>query len=181
MYFFLNFARELTQEELKLLDEDESLVKKQDPTLQQFKKQIDKYEAVYDIVKEIDTTKTFNNWFKIDIEPFKISLMNLVKRWSYLFKRHLMDYVKDNLDDLNNFIEEADEGLMTQVHEGDYKSLIKVMKYLQLVKEKQSLADSMFEPLKEIIDLLRNYGMEIPQESIVLLKELPEKWANTKD
>ena len=180
MYFFLNFARELTQEELKLLDEDESLVKKQDPTLSQFKKQIDKYEAVYDIVKEIETTKTFNNWFKTDIEPFKISLMNLVKRWSYLFKRHLMDYVKDNLDDLNKFIEEADEGLMTQVHEGDYKSLIKVMKYLQLVKEKQSLADSMFEPLKDIIDLLRNYGMEIPQESIVLLKELPEKWSNTK-
>ena len=27
-----------------------------------------------------------------------------------------------------NFIEEADEGLMTQVHEGDYKNLIKVMK-----------------------------------------------------
>ena len=180
MYFFLNFARVLTPEELKLLDEDESLVKKCDPTLPQFKEQIDKYEGIYDVVKDIETTKIFNSWFKADITPFKISLMNLVKRWSYLFKRHLIDYVKDNLADLNNFIEQADEGLMTQVHEGDYKSLIKVMQYLQLVKEKQSIADNMFDPLKDIIDLLRNYGVEIPQESLVQLKELPEKWANTK-
>ena len=180
MYFFLNFARELTPDELKMLDEDESQVKKCEPTLSQFKEKIDKYEAIYEKVKDIETTKVFNCWFRADITPFKISLMNLVKRWSYLFKRHLVDYVKDNLADLNNFIEEADEGLMTQVHEGDYKNLIKVMKFLQLVKEKQSIADSMFGPLKEIIDLLRNYGVEIPQESIVQLKELPDKWANTK-
>lgn len=180
MYFFLNFARELTTEEIKMLDEDESQVKKCTPTLPQFKEKIDKYEAIYDKVKDIETTKIFNHWFRADITPFKISLMNLVKRWSYLFKRHLVDYVKDNLADLNNFIEEADEGLMTQVHEGDYKNLIKVMKFLQLVKEKQSIADNMFGPLKEIIDLLRNYGVEIPQESLVQLKELPEKWTNTK-
>ena len=54
------------------------------------------------------------------------------------------------------------------------------MKFLQLVKEKQAATDSMFDPLKDVIDLLRNYGVEIPQASMVQLKELPEKWANTK-
>ena len=180
MYFFLNFARDLTPEEIKMLDEDESQVKKATPTLHQFKEKIDKYETIYEKVKDVETIKVFNLWFRADITPFKISLMNLVKRWSYLFKKHLVDYVKDNLADLNNFIEEADEGLMTQVHEGDYKNLIKVMKFLQLVKEKQSMADNMFGPLKDIIDLLRNYGVEIPQESLVQLKELPEKWSQTK-
>jgi len=38
----------------------------------------------------------------------------------------------------------------------------------------------MFEPLGEIIDMLRNYGVAIPEESLVQLNELPEKWANTK-
>ena len=155
-------------------------MKKATPTLHQFKEKIDKYETIYEKVKDVETIKVFNLWFRADITPFKISLMNLVKRWSYLFKKHLVDYVKDNLADLNNFIEEADEGLMTQVHEGDYKNLIKVMKFLQLVKEKQSMADNMFGPLKDIIDLLRNYGVEIPQESLVQLKELPEKWSQTK-
>ena len=180
MYFFLNFGRQLNEEELRLLDEDESLVKKADPTLKQFKEQIDKYEAIYDKVKDIENTKIFNCWFRADITPFKISLMNCVKKWSYLFKKHLLDYVKDSLSDLNDFIERADEGLMTQVHEGDYKGLIKVMEFLQMVKEKQTATDNMFEPLKDIIDLLRQYGVEIPQESMVQLKELPEKWANTK-
>ncbi len=34
--------------------------------------------------------------------------------------------------DLNDFIEKADEGLMTQAQEGDYKALIRVMEYLQV-------------------------------------------------
>ncbi len=49
-----------------------------------------------------------------------------------------------------------------------------------MVKERQNATDAMFEPLTEIIDLLRNYGVSIPEESLVQLQELPEKWANTK-
>ena len=51
---------------------------------------------------------------------------------------------------------------------------------IQVVKEKQAAADVMFEPLHHIIDLVRNYGVVIPEESLVQLQELPEKWANTK-
>ena len=50
----------------------------------------------------------------------------------------------------------------------------------QVVKEKQSATDAMFEPLHDIIDMLRNYGCIIPEESLVQLQELPDKWANTK-
>jgi hypothetical protein len=38
----------------------------------------------------------------------------------------------------------------------------------------------MFEPLGKIIDMLRAYGVVIPEESLVQLQELPDKWANTK-
>ena len=44
----------------------------------------------------------------------------------------------------------------------------------------QAAADVMFEPLHDIIDMLKNYGVVIPEESMVQLNELPEKWANTK-
>jgi len=43
-----------------------------------------------------------------------------------------MDHVVTSLADLNDFIERADEGLMTQVAEGDYDGLIKVMEFLQV-------------------------------------------------
>jgi dynein heavy chain len=180
LYFFLNYSRQLTQDEVDQIEEDEKAIKKQYPTLQQFKEQIDHYEAIHDEVKQIDNLKIFQCWFRADISPFKTSLMNCVKRWSYAFKKHLLEHVTESLSELNSFIDEADEGLMTQVHEGDYEGLIKVMEFLQLVKERQSTTDTMFEPLKEIIDLLRSYGVVIPEESLVQLQELPEKWANTK-
>ena len=37
-----------------------------------------------------------------------------------------------------------------------------------MVKEKQAATDGMFDPLKDVIDLLRNYGVEIPQVSFFL-------------
>ncbi len=49
-----------------------------------------------------------------------------------------------------------------------------------MVKEKQAATDVMFDPLHEIIDLLRNYGVAIPEKTLVQLQELPEKWGNTK-
>ena len=81
---------------------------------------------------------------------------------------------------MNNFIEKADEGLMQQVKEDDYDGLVKVMEFLKVVKEKQLTTDTMFEPLGKIIEMLRGYGVVIPEESLVQLQELPEKWGNTK-
>ena len=63
---------------------------------------------------------------------------------------------------------------------GDYEGLIKVMEILKIVKEKQATTDTMFEPLSRIIEMLKSYGVIIPEESLVQLTELPEKWANTK-
>ena len=69
----------------------------------------------------------------MDIKPFKTTLLNSIKRWSYTFKKHLLERVVNNLADLNSFIERADEGLMQQVKEGDYDNLIKVMDILRVV------------------------------------------------
>ena len=44
---------------------------------------------------------------------------------------------------------------MTQVEEGDYEGLVKVMEFLRMVKERQATADVMFEPLRGIINMLR--------------------------
>ena len=69
---------------------------------------------------------------------------------------------------------------MQQVKEDDYDGLVKVMEFLKVVKEKQLTTDTMFEPLGKIIEMLRGYGVVIPEESLVQLQELPEKWGNTK-
>ena len=162
------------------MEENEKAVKKKAPALEDFRTQIEHYEALYEEVKLFPNTKTFESWFRVDISPFKMTLMTTIKRWSYLFKKHLLDHVVDSLSELSTFIETADEGLLAQIHEGDYKGLVKVMEVLRSVKERQKNTDDMFEPLTDTITLLRRYGVVIPEESLVQLNELPEKWANSK-
>jgi dynein heavy chain len=101
-------------------------VKKTPPGLKQFKEQIDRYEGIYDTVKEMEDSKRFQSWFLVDITPFKMALLNNIKKWSYAFKKHLLEHVVDSLEDLSAFIKGADDGLIGQVVEGDYMGLIKV-------------------------------------------------------
>ena len=180
MHYFLGYGRQLTPEEIESLEEDPNAVKKQYPSLDQFKEQIDTYESLHERLKNIEPLILWQLWFRVDVKPFKTQLLNSIKRWSNVFKKHLLEHVVKSLADLNDFIDKADEGLMQQVQEGDYDGLLKVMEFLQIVKEKQSTTDTMFEPLCKIINMLRNYGVVIPEESLVQLQELPEKWANTK-
>lgn len=74
----------------------------------------------------------------------------------------------------------ADEKLLQQVREGDYDGLVNIMAYLLNVKERAVTTDDMFEPMQEIINLLKFYDQDIPEEVNVLLQELPDQWINTK-
>ena len=47
MHYFLTYGRQLTQEEIESLEEDDKAIKKQYPSLDQFKEQIDTYEGLY--------------------------------------------------------------------------------------------------------------------------------------
>ena len=46
----------------------------------QFKEQIDTYENLHDNLKNIDNLKILQHWFRVDIKPFKMSLLTCIKR-----------------------------------------------------------------------------------------------------
>ena len=69
-----------------------------------------------------------------------------------------------SLNDLAEFIKVADVGLTQPVEEGDYNGLVAVMGHLMAVKDRQTVTDEMFEPLKQTIELLKTYGQELPEE-----------------
>jgi dynein heavy chain len=180
LHYFLLYSRQLTAKELESLEENPKAVRKNIPELEDFREQIEHYEQLHEEVKLLPNTHIFNCWFRVDITPFKLTLLTNIKKWSYIFKKHLLDHVVDSLVQLHQFIEKADEGLQAQLPEGDYEGLVKVMEFLKMLKERQRKTDDMFEPLKEVIVLLRKYGVTIPEEVTVHLNELPGKWANTK-
>ncbi|XP_070581054.1 dynein beta chain, ciliary-like isoform X2 [Ptychodera flava] len=175
---FLLYNHVLTTEEIEAHAEDG--VPESPPTLDQFKEQVDTYEKIYMEVEEVRGTQVFDAWFRVDARPFKQALLNIVKRWSFMFKQHLIDHVTNSLSDLQEFIKVADTGLTKPVEEGDYDGLVEVMGHLMAVKDRQATTDEMFEPLKLTIELLKTYDQEMPEEVHTQLQELPEQWNNSK-
>ncbi|XP_024875279.1 dynein beta chain, ciliary [Temnothorax curvispinosus] len=181
MQQFLEYSRQLSVEEMDMVaTQDPKGPTKSPPKMEQFREQIDLYEGLYLEIEEMDLSKAFCGWFRVDLRPFRQSVLNTVCKWSSMFKKHLVDRVTSSLSDLGTFIRLADEGLLQQVQPGDYAALVSVMGYLLQVKERQPTTDEMFHPLEETIELLKFYDQDIPEEVNVLLQELPEQWANTK-
>ncbi|XP_071813348.1 dynein beta chain, ciliary-like isoform X2 [Apostichopus japonicus] len=175
---FLLYNHVLTTEEIEAHAEDG--VPESPPTLDQFKEQVDTYEKIYSEVDEIDAVQRFDSWFRVDGKPFKQALLNIIKKWSFMFKQHLIDHVTNSLSELQEFIKLANAGLGVTVEEGDYNGLVDVMGHLLAVKERQSATDEMFEPLKQTIELLKTYDQEMSEEVHTQLQELPEQWNNSK-
>ncbi|XP_059764547.1 dynein axonemal heavy chain 9 [Balaenoptera ricei] len=175
---FLLYGHMLTAEEMEAHAEDgipENL-----PLLHQFKAQIDCYEKLHEDVCRLEPIQVFDSWMKIDVRPFKTSLLNIIKKWSLMFKQHLVDYVTHSLADLETFIKNSESGLLKKVGKGDFQGLVEIMGHLLALKEQQSSTDEMFEPLKQTIELLKTYGQELPETLFRQLEELPEKWNNIK-
>ncbi|XP_049715503.1 dynein axonemal heavy chain 9 isoform X4 [Elephas maximus indicus] len=175
---FLLYGHVLTPDEIEAHIEDG--IPENPPLLHQFQVQIDSYEKLYEEVCKLEPIKVFDCWMKIDVRPFKASLLNIIKRWSLMFKQHLVDSVTNSLADLEVFIKNSENGLLMKVEKGDFKGLVEIMGHLMALKERQSSTDEMFEPLKQTIELLKTYEQELPDTVYKQLEELPEKWNNIK-
>ncbi|KAM8981229.1 dynein axonemal heavy chain 11 isoform 1-T1 [Sarcophilus harrisii] len=175
---FLLYGHPLTAEEMDLQSTEG--LPEQPPTIEQFKEQIDIYEALYVQMSKFEDFRIFESWFKVDMKPFKMSLLNMIKKWSWMFQEHLLRFVVDSLTDLEEFIKVTNAGFCRELKEGDYDGLIEIMGHLMAVKNRQVATDELFDPLKATITLLESYGQKMPDHVYVLLEELPERWNTTK-
>ncbi|NXO27701.1 DYH9 protein, partial [Cisticola juncidis] len=150
------------------------------PTLQQLGEHLGSYERLHEEVSALQPLRTFQGWLRLDVRPCRAALLNEIRRWSLVFKQHLLDHVTHSLADLDEFIQITEKGLSRKVEQGDYGGLVEVMGHLLAVKERCRATDAMFEPLKETIELLRAYEQQLPQEVHQQLEELPEKWGQLK-
>ncbi|XP_078083834.1 dynein axonemal heavy chain 11 [Mustelus asterias] len=174
---FLLYGRFLTSEELEV--QADYGLPKCPPKLEQYRSQINIYETLYVQVSAFEDVHTFG-WFQVCIKPFKSSLLNTIKRWSWMFKEHLLNHVIDSVNQLVSFIVVTEEGIAKKVEDGDYVRLVQIMAHLMAVRDRQSAADNTFESLKETAELLKTYGQQLPEYIYAELAELPEKWKNLK-
>lgn len=45
----------------------------------------------------MEDRKVFCGWLQLDIKPFKHTLRNVIKKWSWMFKEHLLNHVNERL------------------------------------------------------------------------------------
>ncbi|KAG7159120.1 Dynein beta chain, ciliary-like 3 [Homarus americanus] len=133
------------------------------PSLPQFRQQIDRYEALYTELEAIETTVVFDKWFRLDVRPFKHSLLENTKKWARMYKQHLISQVTDRLTELDKFIKETEIGVAQDLGNGDYDILVSIMAHLVAVRDRIHSTDAMFEPIKATIALVRQYGDDLPE------------------
>ena len=148
--------------------------------LEKFEGEIRKFESIHKTIMAIDPDVIIQGWFKIDAKPLKQSLNLVVKKWSYTLTKHLSDDVVSSLNDLNKFVKLNKKGLSSKIEEGNYDALVSAMGLLHATKVRTNGIDSMFEPLRKTVNLLRQFGVEMPDEIHKLLNDLPEEWSEVK-
>lgn len=181
--YFLLYGRQLTPDELDLLKDETRAeeIKQTPPTIEQFKEQIDFYEDLYKKLEKIEMEMILEGgWMRVDVKRLRQAVLNNVCKWGNLFKQHLYNHVLNSLNELELFIQESIAVMEKPLAEDDYDGLLVVMGYLFKVKERQIATDNMFEPLKQIMDLLKEYGVEFGEEVYVQLQEAPDKWIQCK-
>ncbi|KAM3605484.1 uncharacterized protein V6R79_026173 [Siganus canaliculatus] len=175
---FLLYGHVLSAEEAELYADYE--LKKNPPTLDNFKEQINLFESLYVRVSKMEDRRVFSAWLQLDIRPFKHTLMNVIKRWSWMFKEHLLNHVNQSVRELSTFVQGTANGLSKKVSDGDYTGLVDIMGHLMAIRDRQISNEQHFKPLKSTAELLKTYGQQLPESVYTQLEELPEKWKSLR-
>ncbi|XP_034468683.1 dynein heavy chain 11, axonemal isoform X3 [Hippoglossus hippoglossus] len=175
---FLLYGHVLSTEEAELYADYE--LKKNPPTLDNFKEQINLFESLYVRVSKMEDRRVFCGWLQLDIRPFKLTLMNVIKRWSWMFKEHLLNHVNQSVRELSSFVQNTAHGLSNEVSDGDYAGLVDIMGHLMAIRDRQISNEQHFKPLKSTAELLKTYGQQLPESVYSQLEDLPEKWKSLR-
>ncbi|XP_023241616.1 dynein beta chain, ciliary-like, partial [Centruroides sculpturatus] len=150
------------------------------PTLELFEKEIENYEDLWKEVEALDNYVILKGWLRVDMHRFKYGLLNVIRKWGLMFKTHLANNLTSSLNDLENFLKDSEIGLSQHIEEGDYTTLVSVLGYLKAVKDRQEITDEMFQPLQKSVELLQNYKLQISEDTLTKLQDLPEQWTKIK-
>lgn len=177
---FLKYGRHLTIADIVLIDSDQFNEKPMSPTLDLFESEITSYRK---LTKEIEALRDYEipvHWLRVDLREFKNSMLFEIRQWVMLFINYLKNHVTGELQELQDFIEKANEILDQEIEAHEYEKLVQIISLLQQIESRTEKTDSMFEPLKQEVKLLKIFEEELDSTINTQFIELPQKWNQTK-
>jgi dynein heavy chain len=176
--FVRGHIEEEFQDDQTFDDEDNDAIKQDEAlSLNEFEIQIVKYEKYLEQIWEISDTTNFG-WLTVDASSIRQAVAMMAAKWRLTFLDYLLNRVKGSLDDFDQFVNKMKVGLKQEVAKDDYEKLKEMMGYLLEIKEQPEniKGEAHFEPLKEMVHLLRKYDIKVPQEITNALDDAKNKW-----
>eukprot|EP01012_Entosiphon_sulcatum_P019543 TRINITY_DN24443_c0_g2_i1.p1 TRINITY_DN24443_c0_g2~~TRINITY_DN24443_c0_g2_i1.p1 ORF type:complete len:4685 (-),score=794.60 TRINITY_DN24443_c0_g2_i1:231-14285(-) len=152
--------------------------RRQKPTLAEFEQQIHKYEQLYMEILELPGDISYG-WLKLNANPLRATVAALAQRWRLAFLAYLRDRVLRKLNKLYGFIAEIKHALESIVVK-DYDSLVRVMEHIGEFSRRTEKTDNMFDPLQEVVVLLKRHEIPLDADKLVMLEDAPVKWRELK-
>jgi hypothetical protein len=84
------------------------------PSLKDFDEEIQRYKAMEKSMRALKSSKDIG-WVRVDAQPLKKSLESLVSKWSYLYIKYLQDKVVNEMEELYQFMRNANKVLELKV------------------------------------------------------------------
>lgn len=100
----------------------------------------------------------------LNLRDFKMQLLGQVDDWIHLIKDHLKVGVTERLEELEKFVANGRKILSLEISKDDYETLLKIMEVLAEIKDRRQKYNAIFQPLTDIVELLKLYGEEFDEE-----------------
>lgn len=147
----------------------------------------EKIKYFLEIQVEVSEIKSIHDidFLRINAQPVKQAISTWVTKWLYMHTQYLQDHVYERLCDLHNFLQSVNRGLDTTVEHGNRDALMSVLSYIHNVKKRMPEVSSLFEPMQNIVTLLKVNGISIDmpniggQPSLDFLEHSKMFWDNT--
>jgi dynein heavy chain len=178
---FLKYGKNLTEKDIEQIENGSLDLPERKPDMNDFRNIIEYYGELYDEIGKIESTFTIQkSWMRINLKELIIRLQNHVCKWSLVFKEYLRNKVIEDLKELDDFIISSTEVINQVPSNDDYELLLKILKILSTINEREKQVEDMFVPLKQIVGLLETYDVTFDEQIGNQFAVLPEKWITLK-
>ncbi|KAH0572206.1 Dynein heavy chain [Spironucleus salmonicida] len=148
------------------------------PDIYDFNDAIEKYRNIREEVSQNVPLTVRIGWLQINVRSAKTSLLQLVDSFKDLFTNHLIASTNSRLQNLSAFCNNAKAKLQSEIVAG--QSLEDALIIQKDIKDNTLMYDTMFEPIKELMQMLQRHNIQFAPEVSSLVESLPKEWEKVK-
>ncbi|XP_055687854.1 dynein beta chain, ciliary [Lutzomyia longipalpis] len=140
--------------------------------------QFAKLDVIHNVISQYETHKVCKGWLIVNSSRLRQDLLVHINQWATLLKNRLHKYVDECLREYEMFFDRALCELSGEIDLKDFEK-VKNVKRIQkeIAKERDQEDDGvLFKSLIDIVNLLKSMNIQIEENILEMLENLPKKW-----